>query len=57
MDGTTGLAYNYLMDECRICEGDGITEGTWDCEENLDSCDVCPYLNTDGYGDCNDALG
>jgi len=56
-EGYTGLQYNYLMDECGACEGQGIPEGTCDCEENLDTCNVCPYLNPDEYGNCDNTLG
>ena len=44
-------------DECGECGGPGITEGTCDCQDSLDTCNVCPYLNPDGYGTCDTTLG
>ena len=52
-------------DECGVCGGPGavyecgcaMPEGVCDCEENLDTCSLCPNINPNGYGDCGLPLG
>jgi len=44
-------------DECGVCGGDGIDEGTCDCEGNLSPCNLCPSININGYGNCDATLG
>jgi len=48
---------NNDMDECGECFGDGIDEGVCDCENNLDTCELCPSIDPEGYGDCGIPLG
>jgi len=46
-----------VLDECGVCDGDGIADGACNCEGNTSSCNLCPTININGYGDCDVALG
>ena len=45
------------VDECGDCNGDGIDEGTCDCDGNLDTCFLCKTINPGNYGDCENFIG